>query len=345
MREMSNEKVLFVMPGGSLFTEPFLRSFYRLGYECKIFDHRQGAVFTNSMIRSVIHRFPFLKFLKRWRIAKTNRALVALVRAYKPKYLFAQKGETLRPETIAQIRKLGVTTINFYLDMMNQWDYISEIAPVYDYFFNPCHMVLRRLWNELGLKNCFYLTYSSEPLSENKLIKNKKYDISFIGTHNNSIYPNREKYLTAISDLGLHIWGSDGWAHTPLEQCFHGRAHENERFEIYANSKIVIDVNWEAWPAEGLSNRPFEVTGCGALFMTDRVRADITRAYVEDKEVVLFKDERELREKVRYYLEHDDERENIALAGYQKTLARHTYDDRVRQIFDTIQHPENYLYK
>jgi len=40
--------------------------------------------------------------------------------------------------------------------------------------------------------------------------------------------------------------------------------------------------------------------------------------------------------KIRYYLEHDEEREKIAMAGYQRTLGEHTYEKRFEQIFKTI---------
>lgn len=344
MTELPKERVLLVFPGGSLFTDPFLRSFSRMGYECRVFDYRQGAVFTNETLRRMISRFPVLRFLKKWRVARTNQLLLQLVREYKPKYLFAQKGEHVYPKTIEEIKKMGVITLNFYNDLMNQWNAIVKIAPVYDYFFNQCHVVLRRLWNELCLKNCFYLAHSSEPILEDKLIKNKKYNISFIGTYNPKIYPNREKYLTAIKDLGLYIWGSEGWGSMPLKDSFHGRSYGDQRLDIYANSKMVIDINWEDFPAEGLSNRPFEVAGCGALFMTDETRADIRRAYAEGQEVILFKNENDLREKVQYYLEHDEEREKIAIAGYRRTVKDHTYDKRIEQMMDTLKNPEKYLY-
>ena len=79
--------------------------------------------------------------------------------------------------------------------------------------------------------------------------------------------------------------------------------------------------------------------------MTDYIREDIKRAYIEGKEVILFKDEKDLREKIKYYLEYDAERERIAQAGHAKTVAKHTYIERVKQLLDTIEHPENYLYK
>ncbi|MBP6885641.1 MAG: glycosyltransferase family 1 protein [Candidatus Pacebacteria bacterium] len=271
--------------------------------------------------------------------------LVELVRTYNPKYLFAQKGEHIYPETIERIKTMGVVTLNFYNDQMNQWNVISKIAPSYNYFFNECHLVLRRLWSECALTNCFYLAHSAEPLTEDLLVTDKKYPISFIGTHNKTLYPKRERYLMAIRDLGLNIWGTDGWAASPLKDCFRGRSRGEERFAIYANSKIVIDINYEFVPAEGVNNRPFEVAGCGTLLVTDYVRKDLEREYSSGVEVVQFKDEAELREKVKYYLDHDDERLKVAMAGYRRTVADHTYDRRVAQIFDTMQHPQNYLFQ
>lgn len=341
----SNGKILMVVPGGSFFTDPFRRSFERAGYECEVFDYRQGAVFTNNILRRALSRFAFLRFLKRWRIMKTNRSLLAFVRENKPEYMFAQKGEHIYPETILEIRKLGVVTMNFYNDQMNQWSVISKIAPAYDYFFNECHLVLRRLWDELGLKNCYYLAHAAEPLPENVLVKNKKYPIAFIGTHNNELYPKRERYLRALGDLGLNIWGSAGWENTPLKGCYHGRARGEDRLEIYANSKIVVDINYEFIAAEGVNNRPFEVAGCGSMLLTDYVRKDLAREYTSGVEVVQFKDEIELREKAIYYLAHEAERVKISLAGYRRTAADHTYDKRVTQMFDTMKNPEKYLYQ
>ena len=116
----------------------------------------------------------------------------------------------------------------------------------------------------------------------------------------------------------------------------------DQRYDIYGHSKIVLDINWDLMPVEGLSNRPFEVAGCGAMFMTDHVREDIKRACRVGEEVVLFKDEHELREKIQYYLKHDAEREKIARAGYSRTVAEHTYYNRIKQLIDTIENPNKY---
>ncbi len=338
---MQKEKVIVVTPGGSFFRDPHVRAFERRGFDCITFDARSGVVY-NPLFRKISRKIPVLGYLKDVKKYFINRKLIRLVSAHSPRYLFVQKAETISPETIDAIKGLGVVTINFYNDLMNEWSVISKIAPHYDYFFNQDHLVLKRLYNELGLRNCFYMAHATEPSPDPFTNRDNKYSVSFIGTYNPKIYPNREKYLLAIKDLGLNIWGSDGWLGTPLKDCFRGRAHGDERFDIYSRSKIVVDINWDFIPAEGLSNRPFEATGCGAMFMTDNVRADIKRAFSE-QEVVLFGDENELREKVKYYLDQSSQREKIALAGYQRTVKNHTYDLRIQQIMDTILNPAKYL--
>jgi spore maturation protein CgeB len=48
-----------------------------------------------------------------------------------------------------------------------------------------------------------------------------------------------------------------------------------------------------------------------------------------------------LIEKIRYYLQHDDERETIRHAGHERTLREHTYEQRIMDIFQKINMPLN----
>ncbi len=258
--------------------------------------------------------------------------------------VFCVKGENITPETIEEIKKMGAITACFFIDFMDHWPLVSRIAPVYDYFFSQDYVILKKLWHELGLKNAFYMAHSAEPMPDPFTGRKDKYNVSFIGQYSKQ-YPNREKYLLAIKDLGVNIWGTDGWLKTPLKDYFRGSSIGDQRYEIYSHSKIVLDINWAILPVDGLSNRSFEVMGCGAMFMTDHVRADIKHAYKEGEEVILFKDENELRDKIVYYLNNDKEREKIARAGYQKVISVHTYDNRIQQLLDTIKNPDKYLYK
>ena len=338
MESDNRNHIVIISPGDSFFTDPFKRAFEKWGFECALFNHRQGAVFTNRTLRLIIRHFPFLRFLKTSRVRKTNRALVRLVREFRPKYLFAQKGESIYPETIEEINKLGVVTIGLFNDMMDHWNVISKIAPAYNYFFTVDGVVLKKLRDELGLKNCFYMALATEPMADPFTDRQNKYDISFIGQPGSG-HSDREKLLKSISDLGLNIWGTVGWVNTPLAPLFRGHSEGTRRLDIYGHSKIVLDTTWDLMPTDFVSNRAFEAMGCGAMFMTNGTGNTMRDAYIDGKEVVLFRDDHELREKVIYYLAHSTEREAIARAGYARTVAEHTYDARMKQMLDTIENP------
>jgi len=332
---MEKEKVIIVTPGRSIFTGPFQRAFEKRGFECLLFDHRQGIVFTNRTVRRFIHIFPILKFLKRWQVAKTNRLLLKLVEKNHPKYLFAQKGDSIYPETILAIRAKGVITMNFYNDFINLWENIKSIAPAYDMFFSPDHHVLREL-ERADIHNGHYLPVAVETNGSCPEFEDYKYDVTFIGTHNPKIYHNRERFLLAIKGMGLNIWGNESWSRSSLKECFHGRAYGDQRFDIYKKSKIVIDINFDEWSSEAISMRPFEVGYCGACLFSDTIRADLSRVFEPNKDFVTFSNEHELRDKIKYYLNHNEERLTIAQSCQSKVIASHTYDVRVGQILDIV---------
>lgn len=345
MNNKDKKRILVVSPADSFFTLPHVGAFQVLGYDCISFDNRNGKLYSSPMLKRLIRVIPWLRIIKKNTLDQINKRLISLVKEYKPFLVFSVKAENIYPETIREIRKSGAITAIFFIDLIDHWELIKKIAPAYDYFFNQDYIVLNKLWHEVGLKNSFYMAHATEPSADPFTDRQNKYNVAFVGTHSDTLYASREKYLLEIKDLGLNIWGTDGWVKTPLTELFHGSSVGEQRFGIYEHSKIVVDINWNSMLAEGLSNRPFEVTGCGALFMTDNVRADIYRAYEVGKEVVVFTDENDLRDKVKYYLEHEKERDEIARAGYAKTVAKHTYVERVKQLLDTINSPKKYLYK
>ncbi len=49
-----------------------------------------------------------------------------------------------------------------------------------------------------------------------------------------------------------------------------------------------------------------------------------------------FGDFKDLKKKIDYYLEHDEERETIRIAGFERTKKDHTYKNRWIKILETI---------
>lgn len=82
--------------------------------------------------------------------------------------------------------------------------------------------------------------------------------------------------------------------------------------------------------------RLFEATGAGAGLVTDTA-PNLPDLFEPDREVVTYQSPTECVEKVRYLLDHEDERRQIAEAGHRRTLRDHTVAIRCQQIHELIQ--------
>jgi hypothetical protein len=108
---------------------------------------------------------------------------------------------------------------------------------------------------------------------------------------------------------------------------------------IYAKSKIAIgdslNLNFD-YPYY-TSDRLFESTGRGGFTIYPRIKG--LEEYFKDGNEIVFYEHgnlKDLKNKIDYYLEHDDEREAIRIAGHERTKKEHTYIHRWQQILKEL---------
>lgn len=156
---------------------------------------------------------------------------------------------------------------------------------------------------------------------------NRPFDVSFVGgvgAHWSRGNELLERVAQKIDSFTWWGYGNDQLPPCLLKRIWQGQAWGLDMYRVYMRSKIVINRHGEV--AQGISNnmRMFEATGCGALMMTEA--SENLDCYFEDGfECVSYTDESDLIEKIRYYLDHDDERQDIAEAGHQRAMKYHTY--------------------
>jgi len=73
--------------------------------------------------------------------------------------------------------------------------------------------------------------------------------------------------------------------------------------------------------------------GCGSFLLTERLSSENP---FSDRELVQFNDTENLMRKIRYFLDHPEEREATAECGHAAALKNHTYTHRARQIVETM---------
>ena len=89
----------------------------------------------------------------------------------------------------------------------------------------------------------------------------------------------------------------------------------------------------------GIPLRVWDVLGSGGFLLTN-YQAELPYFFEEGKDLVCFDGVEDLREKVGYYLEHEEERRAIAESGYRKVKETHLYIERIRTMLAQVAEAE-----
>jgi spore maturation protein CgeB len=162
--------------------------------------------------------------------------------------------------------------------------------------------------------------------------------ISFVGSFHTA-HTTRVEWLECLSSISpLKVWSPQA-SHLPdsspiLRLCV-GSAWGTEMYQVFRDSLLTLNHHGDI-PPYANNCRLFEATGVGTLLVTDW-KKNLHEMFEPGKEVVSYHTPEECIEKIQYYLEHEDEREEIARAGQQRTLRDHTYYQRMQELVDIVQ--------
>jgi spore maturation protein CgeB len=127
-------------------------------------------------------------------------------------------GAFCRPEIIAEIRRMGIVTVNWYCNASYQFHLVEDIAPAYDYCLVPekFRMVDYR---RIGA-NPIYFQEAANPNFYKPYPLKQEFDVVFVGQK----YGERSDYIRHLWKQGIDIrvWGQ-GWLDAAQE-------HDSSRF-------------------------------------------------------------------------------------------------------------------
>lgn len=107
---------------------------------------------------------------------------------------------------------------------------------------------------------------------------------------------------------------------------------------IYAGTKINLNIALKGIEG-GTTQRIMDIMGAGGFVLTNYCE-ETAELFEEDKEIVMFRTLEELIQKVDYYLEHEEEREQIARAGHEKAMNDYTYEKKIKKLLDWVTEDE-----
>ena len=108
-----------------------------------------------------------------------------------------------------------------------------------------------------------------------------------------------------------------------------------DMLNLFRESKIVLNFHIGVAGEYAGNMRMFEVTGVGSCLLTDN-KKNMSDLFDTDKEVVVYENEEDCVAKVKWLLDHEDERKRIASAGQQRTLKSHTVENRCQSIIEIM---------
>ena len=246
----------------------------------------------------------------------------------------------LTPEQVIVVKNISkAPVVLWHPDGLHNFGKSMFLNADYDYLFFKDPYVVEYFKNTL-LKNSFYLPECCNP-EYHKPVELSNADRSIYGcdiTTAGNLYPNREAFFSNLSKYDIKIWGNPApiWMDISRikKMIMNKYVLNEEKVKAFLSAKIVLN-NLNPGEIWGINCRAFEIAACGGFQMIN-FRQGLKQLFEIDKEVVAFNNFNELSEKIDYYLEHDSERNTIALAGKERTHRDHTYGKRLQLLIDTV---------
>jgi len=290
----------------------FIPAFRRLGHE---------VLFLESWNRDCARDF-----------AELNSNLLRTVERHRPDVVFSVMFTyEVWLETWEILRDAGFTaTVNWTTD--DSWKYSQSsrfLAPAFHAFTTTYPEAYRRYLRD-GITHIMLTQWGANPDSLMAPLPavGCRYPVSFIGT----AHGRRRPWIEWLRRQGVEVacFGK-GWPN--------GSVDTSEVRRIIRESAVSLNFSnapptWEGMLPRRINQikaRIFEVPGAGGFLLTEWAKR-IEDYYIPGKEVSVFLDREDLREKIRYYLDHPAERDAIALAGYKRTCEEHTYERRLIEV-------------
>ncbi len=336
------------------------------GYSFEHYNFYDSLVKLDNGRHKVVH-FPFDEIMNEIGRDEMNKKLHEVVYKERPDLcFFLLFTDEIKKETIKKItEKSGSVTFNWFADDHWRFDNFSKHWTPYFHWVSTTDSKAVEKYYKIGYRNviktqwaCNHFLY--KPTTTKGGIY--PYDVSFVGQP----HGNRKETINEIKKAGINVecWGK-GWPN--------GRISQEKMIDVFSTSKINLNLskssnylniksivqiflskrsdgeiifnNPKLWKdnfksllghqREQIKGRNFEIPGCGGFLITGSAD-NLIDYYKDGEELVIFKDNKDMIEKIKYYLVHENEREKIANAGYERTLKDHTYEKRFNEIFKII---------
>lgn len=267
---------------------------------------------------------------------RVNAAILADARDWHPDIVWIDKGNMIRPTTLARIRRMVPRAIlvsysgdDMFASHNRTWFYKWGLKHYDIIFTTKSNNIDPGELPSFGARRVVFVNNAHEPTHYPIDVTDMEKaqlgaDVGFIGSFEESRFD--AMLFLARAGIRVRVWGN-GWqskvgTHPGL--TVEGKPLVNTKEDLrYTKAICSTRINLgflRKINRDRQTARSVEIPACAAFMLAERTD-EHQRLFEEGKEADFFSSNEELLEKTRYYLEHDAERASIAQAGRRRCLA------------------------
>lgn len=327
---MTQPKLLLVSPAFHGYWQTIQNSFVKRGYQVVTHVYDAPGTLLDRVRNKALHDLPQQLRPARFEHLVTNQAIARFYET-QPDIVLVVKGDQLGSAWWETINGSGVRLVTWMYDEFRRMRYsdhnfdLNLLGNIASYSSNDVDSLLSNGYNALEVPLAFDSDTAVEPATEK--------DVSFVGAR----YLGREELLLALHDAGVPVkafgkqWSRHWWDVARTRNFRHpgiatGRdLKRSQAYGVMASSPATLNIHGDQ---DGFTMRTFEASGVGGLQIVDR--PDVERYYNPGEEVLTFSSESELIEICQRIFADPRWAQTIREAGRKRTLAEHTFDQRVK---------------
>lgn len=274
---------------------------------------------TNKFIRSFGFRYKMGPLVKR-----VNKFILQSIKKETYDLIWVDKAVFMTPKTTALLRSKTSRLVHFTPDpafTFHQSKLFFNSLEYYDYLITTKSYELTSYQQHSMESKILYTTqgFDSKLHQPSNLAFHKKEGLVFIGHHEEERACVLEKLLKHNIQITLAGIKWDRFAQKHKDNSYLTYLGKGIYGKDYVKTIQKAKIAWGAiskWVPELHTTRTFEIPACETALLTER-NAE-TQRFFDENEVIFYKSEEELVNKVMYYMKHDDALGTITTKGCSK---------------------------
>lgn len=335
-------KILFV---GDSSYEIYVKALYNAALKMKgvnpiLFDF--GCLNIIEAMKSIVTKIEY-RYRIGCHVKKLNRSLIKICKDETLDIVFLYSCPFIYAETVEKIRRLGIYTAIYHNDNPFSYQYnkmfwkiyrdtISKADISYAYRKGDIPDYYKFGAKRVELLRSYYINERNYYIADNKIDMDIP-NVVFMGHYEND---GRLDYIEDLLNNNISIGVSDLWKVyiSKRRNLIFLSSEHNKYNEILNKAKIAV-VFLSTRNKDTYTRRCFEIPVVRTMMIAP-YNADLAELFNEEKEVVFYRNKKEFVDKIKYFLEHEKERKNIADAGYRRVLkdGQEVYNRLEKIIFD-----------